>query len=99
MRHRGRNMPADMVRPPVLERSAPHPATSDISTDSLREGSKRLGTSIYFFLFITTLTLTPILVLSGLNGGFAQILAVIAALVALALVPWRPIVGLYIILI
>jgi hypothetical protein len=52
---------------------------------------------VFFLLFIATLVLTPILVLVGSNVGFAQILAAVAALVALALVPWRPIIGLYII--
>ena len=40
--------------------------------------------------------LTPVLVLLGAVVGYAQILSAIVALVALALIPWRPIIGLYI---
>ena len=83
--------------PPVLKHSALEPAASDTQASSLEERSqRRLSASIYFFLFIATVVLTPVLVLLGGVVGYAQILSAIVALVALALIPWRPIIGLYI---
>jgi len=56
-----------------------------------------MGTQWYFLLFVGTLTLTPLLVYVGWSQGYTTVLAAIAALVALAVVPWRPILGLYIV--
>jgi hypothetical protein len=85
------------MRPPVLEPSAPEPATSVTSAGSPHRSSQgRLSASIYFVLFIVTVVLTPVLILSGAIVGSTQILAAIVALVALALIPWRPLIGLYI---
>lgn len=52
----------------------------------------------FLLLFVATLLLTPLLILAGANQGYGQILAAIVALLALALVPWRPVFGLYLIL-
>ena len=82
--------------PQVLERAAPSPSTSYASS-SPQGPSRRRSDSVYLFLLLATIVLTPALVLAGAHIGFAQILAGLAALVALALVPWRPIIGLYII--
>src|SRR5262249_23487219 len=81
----------------VLERSAPEPAVSTMRPIPPQGDFQRRGTGVFFFLFIATLVLTPLLVLVGSNVGFAQLLAAVAALMALVLVPWRPIIGLYII--
>ena len=65
----------------------------------MRQRAAARGTSIYFFLLLTTVLLTPLLVLAGDSLGYGQVLAIIAALVALALVPWKPILGLYLVII
>jgi hypothetical protein len=49
----------------------------------------------YVVIFAVTLGLTPLLIIAGASFGFAQTLATIGALFALAVVPWRPIFGLY----
>ncbi|PWT75707.1 MAG: hypothetical protein C5B60_05015 [Chloroflexi bacterium] len=83
--------------PPVLTQSAPRPVVRDTLPGSPQGDFQRRGAAAYFFLFIATLVLSPVLVLAGANIGFAQILAAAAAIVALGLVPWRPIIGLYVI--
>jgi O-Antigen ligase len=52
---------------------------------------------LYLVFFLATLALTPLFILIGASQGFTQVLAALAALVALALVPWRPIFGLYVV--
>lgn len=59
----------------------------------------RRGTTAYFVVFVITLALTPALILAGASQGYAQVLAVIAAVVALALVPRKPTLGLYLVVI
>lgn len=49
----------------------------------------------YVVIFAVTLGLTPLLIIAGASFGFAQTLATLGALFALAIVPWRPIFGLY----
>ena len=49
----------------------------------------------YVVIFVVTLGLTPLLIIAAASFGFAQTLATIGALFALAIVPWRPIFGLY----
>src|SRR5215469_11860288 len=83
--------------PSVLERSAPGSAASTFRPGPPQGDFQRRGTAVFFLLFIATLVLTPLLVLAGSSVGFAQLLAAMAAVVALALVPWRPIIGLYLI--
>lgn len=70
---------------------------ADRAAQSLRREASRRGTAIYVFLLLTTLILTPLLILAGDGLGYGQVLAVIVALVALALVPWKPILGLYLV--
>jgi hypothetical protein len=48
---------------------------------------------------VVTLLLTPLLILVGADQGYGTILAALAALIALALVPWKPIWGLYLVVI
>lgn len=49
----------------------------------------------YVVIFAVTVGLTPLLLIAEASFGFAQTLATIGALFALAVVPWRPIFGLY----
>ena len=70
---------------------------ADRAAQSLRRQASQRGTAIYIFLLLTTLILTPLLILAGDGLGYGQVLAVIVALVALALVPWKPILGLYLV--
>jgi hypothetical protein len=48
---------------------------------------------------VVTLLLTPLLIIVGADQGYGTILAALAALIALALVPWKPILGLYLVVI
>ncbi|GEM_PF-482190 len=84
--------------PAVLERPAPKPPVSDAPPVSVHRHNKpQRSASLYFFLLITTIAFTPLLILAGANQGYSQVLAALVALAALALVPWRPIFGLYLI--
>jgi hypothetical protein len=74
---------------PVLDRSRPSPSAPE----------PRRPSAVFFFLFVATLVLTPLLILASARLGFSQVLAALIALIALALVPWRPILGLYIVVI
>jgi hypothetical protein len=67
------------------------------TSSSIRSQTSRRGAIAYVVIFLVTLALTPGAILAGANQGYAQILAAIAAIVALALIPWRPIFGLYLI--
>jgi hypothetical protein len=87
------------MTPPVLDRFDPKPPLPNASLDIERQQLARRSASIYFFIFVATLVLTPLLILAGASQGFSQVLAALVALVALALVPYRPILGLYIIVI
>ncbi|HEX6542024.1 MAG TPA: O-antigen ligase family protein [Ktedonobacterales bacterium] len=86
-------MPATFPRPANL------PPVADMNAASTRRGAAKKRTIAYIVVFLITLVLTPILILAGASQGYVQILATIAALVALALVPWRPILGLYLMVI
>ena len=85
------------------------PATLDHLTDLPPAPEKTAGstfgrlskrsTTAYIAVLVATLVLAPVLVLAGASQGYIQILAGIAALVALILVPWKPILGLYLVVI
>jgi hypothetical protein len=85
--------------PPVLDRPAPRPPLLD--TPVARAQDRETGSSglIYVFLLLATLILTPLMVLAGVILGFGEVLVAIAALVALALTAWKPIMGLYLLVI
>ncbi len=85
--------------PPVRDRQILEQHHLDTRYPGIETGTPRRVRTGYIYLFIATLVLTPLLVLVGVGQGFAQVLAVLAALVALALVPWRPILGLYLLVI
>lgn len=71
-----------------------------VSSEQLAYRHERIGgkdTRIYILLLLATLVLTPLLVLAGASQGYGEVLAGIAALVALGLVPWRPVLGLYLV--
>src|SRR5215467_8218779 len=85
------------MAPPVLDRLIPRPPVTDTRVDA--ERLARRSASIYFFILVATLVLTPLLILVGVDQGFSQVLAGLVALVALVLVPHRPILGLYTIVI
>jgi hypothetical protein len=50
-------------------------------------------------LLLATLVLTPLLVLAGASQGFGQAVVELAALIVLALAPWKPILSLYLLVI
>ena len=84
-------------------RATPHrrvePPDANHAATAIRERAASRGAGIYVLLLLATLVLTPELILLGYDQGYGQVLAVIAALIALALVPWKPIFGLYLIVI
>jgi hypothetical protein len=71
----------------------------DTRSDGAQERTVRRGRTAYIFLLISTLVLTPLLVLAGASQGYNQVLAALAALVVLALVPWKPILSIYLLVI
>ncbi|HEU4782965.1 MAG TPA: O-antigen ligase family protein [Ktedonobacterales bacterium] len=82
------NRPAET--PPASE---PNPAPT------FEHAIARKSSRAYIVLFVVTLLLTPLLILVGADQGYGTILAALAALIALALVPWKPIWGLYLVVI
>lgn len=85
--------------PATRNRPAGQSTSPEITTASLHKHVARRSASAYFFLFVATLLFTPLLILAGANQGFGQVLAALAALVAMALIPWKPIMGLYLMVI
>jgi O-antigen ligase/polysaccharide polymerase Wzy-like membrane protein len=83
----------------LRNRHADHPPASVISAPEFREQVFKRGKAAYFVLLLGTFLLTPLFILAGASQGYAQILAALAALVALALIPRKPIIGLYLLLI
>ncbi len=84
----------------TLKRPAETPPTSEPNSSPKFEHSvTRKSSRAYLVLFVATLLLTPLLILVGADQGYGTILAALAALIALALVPWKPIWGLYLIVI
>jgi hypothetical protein len=75
------------------------PAPGPNAAPNYEQAVARKNARAYLFLFVVTLLLTPLLILIGAEQGYGTILAAVAALIALALVPWRPILGLYLIVI
>ncbi|HEU5347409.1 MAG TPA: O-antigen ligase family protein [Ktedonobacterales bacterium] len=82
-----------------LHRPADPPPVSGKSLASLHNRGTGRSTRLFLLLFLGTLVLTPLLILAGASQGYAEVLATIAALIALALVPWKPILGLYLVVI
>ena len=60
----------------------------------IQRRAARQGAGAYFFLLLATVVLTPLLILVGYDQGYGEVLAIIAALIALIFVPWKPIFGL-----
>lgn len=81
--------------PALRNRHADHPPAPVISAPEFREQAIKRGRAAYYALLLGTLLLTPLFILAGANQGYGQILAALAALVALALIPRKPIIGLY----
>lgn len=75
------------------------PASEPNAAPTFEHAVTRKASRAYIVLFVATLLLTPLLILVGADQGYGSILAALAALIALALVPWRPIWGLYLIVI
>src|SRR5215469_12656184 len=85
--------------PPVLEHPAPRPPLPDTPlarAQGRNPGSNRLA---FVLLLLATLVLTPLMVLAGASQGFGQAVVELAALIVLPLVPWKPILSLYLLVI
>src|SRR5690348_9003541 len=87
-------MTATLKRPAETPPASEPGATPGFERTTLRKSSRA-----YIVLFVVTLLLTPVLILVGADQGYGTILAALAALIALALVPRKPIWGLYLIVI
>src|SRR6185437_14445695 len=85
--------------PATLDRTSATSPNVERAAAVLRQRAASRGTAIYFALLLATVVFTPLLILAGNNQGYGQVLAVIVAAVALALVPWKPIFGLYLVVI
>lgn len=84
----------------TLNRPAETPPTSEPpSAPTFEHTVTKKSSRAFIFLFVVTLLLTPLLILVGADQGYGTILAALAALVALALVPWKPVWGLYLVVI
>ena len=84
----------------TLNRPAETPPTSEpTSAPTFEHTVTKKSSRAFIFLFVVTLLLTPLLILVGADQGYGTILAALAALIALALVPWKPIWGLYLVVI
>jgi O-Antigen ligase len=85
--------------PPVLDRPAPRPTFPDTPVARAQDGKTGSSRLAYVLLLLATLILTPLMVLAGASQGFGEVLVALAALVALALSPWKPILSLYLLVI
>ena len=85
--------------PATLDHPTDLPPAPEKTADSTFGRLSKRSTSAYIAVLVATLVLAPVLVLAGASQGYIQILAGIAALVALILVPWKPILGLYLVVI
>ena len=85
--------------PATLHRTAKPPPGADHAAAAMRRRPTGRESAIYFALLLATVVFTPLLILAGNSQGYGQVLAIIVALVALALVPWKPIFGLYLVVI
>lgn len=75
------------------------PTSEPTPAPTFEDALTRKSSRAYIVLFVVTLLLTPLLILVGADQGYGTILAALAALIALALVPWKPIWGLYLVVI
>jgi O-antigen ligase/polysaccharide polymerase Wzy-like membrane protein len=80
-------------------RPAGTPLAPQKSATDFREQASRKSRTTFLVLFVATLLLTPLMILAGASQGYGQVLAAIVALVALALIPWKPTLGLYLMVI
>ena len=79
-------MTATLKRPAVTP-----PASEPNAAPRFENTIARKSSRAYIALFVATLLLTPLLILVGADQGYGTVLAALAALVVLALVPWKPI--------
>ncbi|MGO8948454.1 MAG: O-antigen ligase family protein [Ktedonobacterales bacterium] len=87
------------IKPPVLDRPAPPPALPSALLAGVHVHTARQSQTAYLFLLISTLVFTPLLILAGASQGYGQVLVALAVLVILALVPWKPILSVYLLVI
>lgn len=83
-------------RPPALPNSRPPRAPlSRVFVSAARQ--RREASLIYLVILAFTIGLTPLLMLGGAGSGYTTMLALLVGVALVALMWWRPVIGLYVI--
>ena len=86
-------------KPPRLARSGPtrprRAALSRVFVSPARQ--RREANLIYLVIFAATIAVAPLLMLGGDSNGYTTMLALLVGVALVALMWWRPVIGLYVI--